>query len=83
MLTETGQQAEQIRRWAWSDPAARADDGLARLDELARSAEGQALREIQDAWTMLSRLRGTLADVRPAPAARTIPGILDQLREQE
>ena len=65
--TQPGQQAYQIRAWVYEDPAARADEGLQRIDALARSTEDPAaLNEIIDVGTMLSRL----ADSRPP--ARTI-----------
>jgi hypothetical protein len=60
-LTPAGQRAGQIRRWAWEDPPARAQDALAQVSRLA-DGEGdpQALREIQDAATMLTRLAGSI-----------------------
>ena len=58
-MTPQGTQAYAILDWAYEDPAERAAEGLRRVSELARSLTadgGQALREVQDAGTMLSRL---------------------------
>jgi hypothetical protein len=73
MLTSYGEQADQARRWAWEDPAARVSMAMARCGELSRLAEGdeQAQREIGDSVRMLSRLAGTLVHDGPS--------ILDQL----
>ncbi|HEY2638974.1 MAG TPA: hypothetical protein VGI66_03695 [Streptosporangiaceae bacterium] len=63
-MTPQGQQASDIADWAFAD-SSRRDEALNKIRELARAADSdQALREIQDAGTMVSRL---------APAARTMP----------
>lgn len=56
--TPQGRQAEMISDWAFADPSRR-EEALQRISELARQADSeQALREIQDAGTMISRLAG-------------------------
>jgi hypothetical protein len=57
-MTPQGQQAEAIVDWVFGDIASRAEDGMRRLDDLATAepAGSQALREIQDAGTVVSRL---------------------------
>jgi hypothetical protein len=66
-MTPQGQQADAILGWVFDDPEGRAAEGLRRLNELAAAAENgsQALREIQDAGTTVSRML-------PDPPARTI-----------
>jgi len=54
--TLQGRQAYGVLSWVYEDPAARAAEGRSRVRELARSATGAALREIQDVGTMLARL---------------------------
>jgi hypothetical protein len=71
MMTPAGTQALRIARWAWEDPAGRVASALAQVREMAAAADGQELREIQDAGTMLSRLAGTL-DTEPVNSADTI-----------
>jgi hypothetical protein len=56
MTTPKGQQAAQIVRWVFDDPDKRAQQGKGQLNELARDATGQELREIQDAGLSVSRL---------------------------
>jgi hypothetical protein len=64
--TAAGAQARSIMRWAWQDPQERAVGALEQVHELAAAAtDPQALAEIQDAGTMLSRL---VSSVNP-PAA--------------
>ncbi len=60
MSTVQGKQAYDILDWAYEDPPGRAAEAVQRVDELARSADGDALAEIQDAGSMLSRLAGSL-----------------------
>lgn len=59
-MTPQGKQAYAILDWAYEDPQGRAADAVRRVDDLARSADGQALREVQDAGAMLARLAGTV-----------------------
>jgi len=60
-LTLAGQQAEQIARWAWDDPQARAQEGLSRVTALARSAsDPEELSQVSDVVAMLTRLAGTV-----------------------
>jgi hypothetical protein len=54
--TLQGRQAYGVLTWVYEDPATRAAEGQARVRELASSATGDALREIQDVGTMLARL---------------------------
>lgn len=56
--TLQGRQAYGVLTWVYEDPEARAAEGRARVAELARSAAGAALAEIQDVGAMLSRLSG-------------------------
>jgi hypothetical protein len=58
--TLQGRQAYGVLTWVYEDPAARAAEGRIRVAELARSATGAALREIQDVGTMLARLAGSV-----------------------
>jgi hypothetical protein len=74
-MTPDGQQAMAIARWAWADPSGRVGEAISKVRALASSATGQALAEIQDAGTMLSRLAGTL-DTGPVVAEGTIIGQL-------
>jgi len=60
-LTPDGTEAYRILRWAQEDPANRAADAQRQVNDLARPLLGQpsqvqALAEVQDAGTMLSRL---------------------------
>ncbi len=57
--TLQGRQAYGVLTWVYEDPQARSAEGRARVTELARTATGAALREIQDVGTMLARLAGT------------------------
>jgi hypothetical protein len=57
-MTPAGEQAWRIARWAWDDPAGRAEDGLARITALARTSPDD--KSVTDAGTMLSRLAGSL-----------------------
>lgn len=58
-MTPQGQVADRIRKWAWQHPD-RVGEAIDQVNELALQAEGpQALREIQDAGTMLARLKGS------------------------
>jgi hypothetical protein len=59
-MTPGGERAAEIRRWAWAAPAARVQDAIRQVDELAEHAEGAELREIQDSATMLSKLASSL-----------------------
>jgi hypothetical protein len=63
-LTEQGQQANRILAWVFDDPDGRAAEGMRRLNALAETATGQALTEIRDAGTTVSRM---------IPPARTMP----------
>lgn len=78
MATTPGQQAYKILDWAYEDPQARAAEAVRKVNDLARTADGAALREVQDAGTMLSRLAGTLT--KDATTA-TISGQLRTKRE--
>ena len=62
MSTEQGKQAYAILDWAYEDPQGRAAEAVRRVGELARTADGDALREVQDAGAMLSRLAGTISE---------------------
>jgi hypothetical protein len=64
--TVQGRQAYAILDWAYENPAARAAEAVARVDELARSADGDALAEVQDAGSMLSRLAGAVSETAQA-----------------
>ena len=60
-LTPDGTEAYRILRWAQEDPAGRAADAQRQVNGLARPllgqlSQAQALAEVQDAGTMLSRL---------------------------
>ena len=64
-LTPDGTEAYRILRWAQEDPANRAIEAQRHLADLAmpllhRESQAQALREVQDAGTMLERLAGTV-----------------------
>ena len=59
-MTPGGQQARNIAEWAWQDPAGRVQQAIEQVRELASSAEGRELAEIQDSGTMLSRLASSL-----------------------
>jgi len=64
-LTPDGTEAYRILRWAQEDPANRATEAQRHLTDLAmpllhRESQAQALREVQDAGTMLERLAGTV-----------------------
>lgn len=66
-MTAAGVEARSVARWAWQDPQERAVGALERVNEMAaRASDPQALREIQDAATMLSRL---VSSVNRAPAS--------------
>lgn len=73
-MTPAGQQAMTIARWAWDDPAGRVQTAIEQVRGMASTADGQELREIQDAGTMLHRLAGTLneADTEPVAGEDTI-----------
>ena len=65
MMTLAGGKAAGIARWAWSDPAARVQQAIEQVSELAtQTTDPDELAEIGDTATMLSRLAGTL---RPEP----------------
>jgi hypothetical protein len=70
-MTPQGQQAYKILDWAYEDPQARAAEAVRKVDVIARAADGDALREVQDAGTILSRLAGTVSG-----GATTISGQL-------
>jgi len=64
-LTPDGTEAYRILRWAQEDPAGRAAEAQRQVNDLARpllhqDSQAQALREVQDAGTMLARLAGTV-----------------------
>jgi hypothetical protein len=64
-LTPEGKRAYEILRQAQDDPVNRAEAAQAQVSDLARPLLGnpgkaQALREVQDAGTMLARLAGAL-----------------------
>ncbi len=64
-LTPEGKRAYEILRWAQEDPDVRAAAAQEQVNDLARpllgnEAKAQALREVQDAGTMLARLAGAL-----------------------
>lgn len=66
-LTPDGTEAYRILRWAQEDPAGRAADARRQMADLARpllgdTAQTQALAEVQDAGTMLSRLAGAVSE---------------------
>lgn len=79
-MTADGAQARSIMRWAWQDPAGRAVGALERVNELAAAAQpgSQALLEIQDAGTMLSRLVGTLNTASTVSAQLAGQGLISQ-----
>lgn len=60
-LTPDGTEAYRILRWAQENPADRKSDAQRQVNDLARpllgdTTQAQALAEVQDAGTMLSRL---------------------------
>jgi hypothetical protein len=57
-MSTPGEQAQQIVRWAWDDPAGRAADALSSVGELARTSPHD--NEVTDAAVMLSRLVSSL-----------------------
>ncbi len=62
-LTADGTEAWRILRWAQEDPAGRVAEAQRQVNDLARPllgqpSQAQALAEVQDAGTMLSRLAG-------------------------
>ena len=58
-VTETGRAAYTVLAWVNGDPAARADEGLARLAALGLKAGTTAeYREVQDVAKIVRRLRG-------------------------
>lgn len=64
-LTPEGKRAYEVLRQAQEDPAGRARAAQAQVNDLARPLLGdpgkaQALREVQDAGTMLARLADSL-----------------------
>ena len=59
-MTPEGQRALDLAQWAWADPRGRVQQALDEVSAMAATATGQALNEIQDAGTMLTRLAGTL-----------------------
>jgi hypothetical protein len=60
-LTPEGQQAADIASWAWEDPAGRVDEAIRQVGALAQTLpDGKALMQVQDAGTMLARLKGTV-----------------------
>jgi hypothetical protein len=59
-MTPEGQRALDLAQWAWADPRGRVQQALSEVSGMAATATGQALSEIQDAGTMLTRLAGTL-----------------------
>lgn len=73
-MTPEGQEADRIRKWAWEAPAIRVQDAISQIDDIARRAglSPQALREVQDAGTMLSRLAGTT--MAPASISSQLQG---------
>jgi hypothetical protein len=75
MMTPAGAEALRIARWAWEDPAGRVQIAIEQVRGMASAADGQDLREIQDAGTMLSRLAGTL-DTEPVTGDDTLIGQL-------
>lgn len=76
-MTELGEEADRIRRWAWEDPAGRLSTAMSRMEDLAGLAAGdeQAMREVGDSTRMLSRLEGSLV--------HDVTGIFDQMSHQE
>jgi hypothetical protein len=66
---------QALVKWAWEDPAGRVQDALSQVRELASTATGPDLAELQDAGVMLSRLAGTL-DTGPVVGEDTILGQL-------
>ena len=64
-LTPDGESAYAILRWAQEDPVNRAAAAQQQMDDLARpllhqDSQAQALREVQDAGSMLARLAGAV-----------------------
>ena len=79
-LTPAGTEAYRILRWAQEDPAGRKADAQRQVNDLARPLLGhpdqtQALAEVQDAGTMLSRLVGAEPETITAQAARPAEAI--------
>jgi hypothetical protein len=62
---------QTLVRWAWDDPEGRVQAAISQVRELARTATGDDLAELQDAGVMLSRLAGTL-DTEPVEGQDTI-----------
>ena len=79
-LTPEGAEAYRILRWAQEDPAGRKADAHRQVNDLARpllgdTAQAQALAEVQDAGTMLSRLAVAEPETITAQAARPAEAI--------
>jgi len=77
-LTPDGTEAYRILRWAQEDPAGRKAEAVRQVNDLARPLLGQdsqALAEVQDAGTMLSRLVGAEPETITAQAARPAEAI--------
>lgn len=79
-MTAAGAEARSVMRWAWQAPQERAVGALERVNEMAAAAEpgSQALLEIQDAGTMLSRLVGTLNIASTVSAQLAGQGLISQ-----
>jgi hypothetical protein len=60
--TPGGQQAEEISKWAWGNPAFRVAHAISSVNALANSSQDpDELREIQDQGSYLYRLEGSVA----------------------
>jgi hypothetical protein len=58
-VTSGAQRASKILDWAFEKPAERAAEGLRQVNELAAGeTDERTLAVLQDAGTMLSRLKG-------------------------